>query len=86
MYAFQVERVTHFSLTHQNASLCGRWDGHGIELDRRQVPICPVCARSEFDSWVREWHRNYGVLGPIQPIADLPDSVGVWSETEKLVA
>lgn len=86
MYAFQIERVTHFSLMRQNASLCGRSVRHGIELSRRQGPICPACSRIEFNSWVSEWHRNYGVLGPIPPIAVETDRNEAWSEPEKRVA
>jgi hypothetical protein len=69
MYAFQLERVTHFSLTRQNASLCGVKVRDGIELDRRQGLICLVCAKLEHETWVDEWHRKYGVLGSIMPRA-----------------
>jgi hypothetical protein len=85
VYAFQIERVTHFSLTRQNASLCGLDVGNGIELERRQGLICLVCGRLEHATWVDEWQRRYGVLGPI-----MPRSITVAREdrfgTERLVA
>ena len=85
MYAFQLERVTHFSLARQNTSLCGVNVRHGIELDRRQGLICLVCAKLEHESWVDEWHRKYGVLGLILPPATNTTGNDQF-EAERLVA
>ncbi len=67
MYAFRIDRETHFSLARQNASLCGIEARHGIELTYRQGRICPQCDRIEHAAWVSEWQRQYAVLGPIKP-------------------
>lgn len=86
MYAFQIERVTHFSLTRENAGLCGRSLRGGYELDRRQGPICPACARSERDAWVGDWHRRFDVLGPIKPIDQNADGINDNSGFKQLAA
>lgn len=86
MYAFRIDRVTHFSLTRQNASLCGRAVNGGIELDRLQGLICSACAFTERDNWVSEWQRRYGVLGPIKSIVDETDRGNSWLAAEKWVA
>ncbi len=86
MYAFQIDRVTHFSLARQNASLCGQYVSNGIEFDGRQGLICPACTHLEHSAWVRDWHRRYGLLGPIKPLATDAAGNDRWFEAEKLVA
>ena len=85
MYAFSLDRVTHLTLCRQNASLCGMRVHDGIETRFRQGPICRECSRIERETWVSEWHRKFGVLGPIAPSVD-GDEDGAYAQTEKLVA
>ena len=76
MYAFIINRVTHFTLTRQNRSLCNLNTQGAVELGRRNGPICLECCRLEAEAWVAAWHQKYGVLGPITPIgAPAPDDV-----------
>ena len=70
MNAFRVGRVSHLTLCRQNASLCGLLVRDGIEMYFREGANCQECSRIERESWVREWHECYGILGPIQPAAD----------------
>lgn len=83
MYAFQIERVTHLTLTRENASLCDRTVRHGIEFSSRSGAICRHCRERENEPWVAEWHKKYGVLGPIQP---LPLRQEDYLHRERLIA
>jgi hypothetical protein len=85
MYAFRIDRVTHLTLCRQNASLCGMKVSNGIETNLRQGLICYECCHIEREAWVREWHSQYGILGPIRPVVDCQEEATNLEE-EKLVA
>lgn len=85
MYAFRIDRLIHLTLCRQNASLCGMKVSNGIEIRRRQGLFCYECSHIERDDWVREWHRQYGILGPIRPVVDFQEETTNLEEA-KLVA